>query len=152
MTDRTQIFWRSSRHMEWSTHDDSQPVSYLSGVGLRFRWTHLFTVLGDGSSQRVFTVVLCSPYDGQQTGARHPVPFHYNLHLDDFRSSVGDGTRLIKHHCLDLENTPFFCNKIGIRDIFVKRFSDYLQPYTQLLQQSQLIRFRLQTWGTTYQP
>lgn len=77
---------------------------------LRFSWVgvtcevgaNLFAVFGDSCSQRVLTVVLSCAHDGQQPGARHPVPLHNYLDLDHLRGTICDCPSLIKHHCLDL--------------------------------------------------
>ncbi len=72
-------------------------------MGVRFEVeTDLFAVFGDSCSQRMFTVVLSCTHDGQQSGARHLVPLHNYLDLDDLRSAICDGPSLIKHHRLDL--------------------------------------------------
>ena len=60
--------------------------------------TNLFTVFGDSCSQRVFTVVFSCTHDGQQAGARHPIPLHNYLNLDNLRGTIRDGPGLVEHH------------------------------------------------------
>lgn len=80
--------------------------------------TDLFAVFCDCSSQRMLTVVFCCSHDGQQSRARHLVPLHNYLDLDNVGGTVCDGPSLIKHHRLDLASKEEMTSFLLLNEIF----------------------------------